>query len=246
MQRVRNRIPTNHNPFYYYDKAIISIDTLKQDSEYRVYLEQAYWDIIIIDECHNVADRGNSMSSSSQRSRLAKLLSTRSDTLIMLSATPHDGRAKSFASLMNMLDPTAISDPEHYGSDDFSSKGLVIRRFKKDIKHQVSDDFRERKVYMHKHDASPAEESAYRELLAIPFTRNGEAVAGRSALLRVGLQKALFSSPAACLKSVAERQRKLIAQQEKSFSEDVADELASLDELANQLEQIVPEQYGKY
>ena len=37
LQRVRNRIPSNHNPFYYYDKSIISIDTLKQDSEYRVY-----------------------------------------------------------------------------------------------------------------------------------------------------------------------------------------------------------------
>lgn len=246
LQRVRNRIPTNHNPFYYYDKTIISIDTLKQDSEYRVYLEQAYWDIIIIDECHNVADRGNSMSSSSQRSRLAKLLSTRSDTLIMLSATPHDGRAKSFASLMNMLDPTAIADTEHYSSDDFSSKGLVIRRFKKDIKHQVSDEFRERKVYMHKHDASPVEESAYRELLTIPFTRNGEAVAGRSALLRVGLQKALFSSPAACLKSVDERQKKLAIQQEKSFSEDVACELSALDELGDRLGQITPDQYGKY
>jgi len=60
------------------------------------------------------------------------------------------------------------------------------------------------------------------------------------------LQKALFSSPAACLKSVAERQRKLMVQQEKSFSEDVAHELAALNELANRLGQIVPEQYGKY
>ena len=60
LQRVRNRIPANHNPFYYYDKSIISIDTLKQDTEYRTYLEQAYWDIIIIDEAHNVAERGTS------------------------------------------------------------------------------------------------------------------------------------------------------------------------------------------
>ena len=69
LQRVRNRIPTNHNPFYYYDKSIISIDTLKQDTEYRTYLEQAYWDIIIIDEAHNVAERGTS----SMRARLASL-----------------------------------------------------------------------------------------------------------------------------------------------------------------------------
>ena len=43
IQCIRSRIPTNHNPFYYYDKAIISIDTLKQDTEYRTYLENAYW-----------------------------------------------------------------------------------------------------------------------------------------------------------------------------------------------------------
>lgn len=52
--------------------------------------------------------------------------------MIMLSATPHDGRAKSFASLMNMLDPTAIADPENYTPEDI--RGLCIRRFKSDVK----------------------------------------------------------------------------------------------------------------
>ncbi|WP_222868253.1 DEAD/DEAH box helicase [Saccharophagus sp. K07] len=127
LQRVRNRIPANHNPFLYFDRSIISIDTLKQDIEYRHHLERAYWDIIIIDEAHNVAERGTH----SQRSRLAKLLATRSDTLIMLSATPHDGRAESFASLVNMLDPTAIASPKDYAQQDYRDKGLVIRRFKK-------------------------------------------------------------------------------------------------------------------
>lgn len=107
IQRMRSKIPSNHNPFYYFDKAIVSIDTLKRDSEYRNYLENAWWDIIVIDEAHNVAERGNHVA---QRARLAKLLSERSDTLIMLSATPHDGRPRSFASLMNMLDPTAIAN----------------------------------------------------------------------------------------------------------------------------------------
>ena len=130
IQRVRSRIPTSHNPFHYYDKAIISIDTLKQDAEYRTYLEQAYWDIIVIDEAHNVADRGaggakggTAHGRTSLRSRLARLLARRSDTLIMLSATPHDGRARSFASLMNMLDATAIADPDNYSRDDFRGKG---------------------------------------------------------------------------------------------------------------------------
>ena len=39
IQKVRNKIPANMNPFFYYDKSIISIDTLKQEARYRSYIE---------------------------------------------------------------------------------------------------------------------------------------------------------------------------------------------------------------
>lgn len=117
LQRVRTRIPSNHNPFHYFDKTIISIDTIKQDGEYRNHLENAWWDIIVIDEAHNVARRGTN----SMRARVAELLSSRSDSLILLSATPHDGRRESFASIMNMLNPTAIKDDSNYGPDDIAA-----------------------------------------------------------------------------------------------------------------------------
>ncbi len=55
IQRIRREIPSNHNPFNYFDRTIISVDTLKRDSEYRHYLEKAWWDLIIIDEAHNVS-----------------------------------------------------------------------------------------------------------------------------------------------------------------------------------------------
>ena len=126
LARVRNRIPSNHNPFNYFDRSIISIDTLKNNLEYRNYLENAWWDIIVIDECHNVAARANEQGKS-RRARLAEKLAGRSDTLILLSATPHDGSARSFASLMALLDPTAISDPDDYTPGDYRDKGLVIR-----------------------------------------------------------------------------------------------------------------------
>jgi hypothetical protein len=83
LQRVRNSIPSNHNPFNFYDRTIISIDTLKNNLEYRNYLENAWWDIIIIDECHNVAARGNE-DGMSRRARLARMLSGRSDTMMLL------------------------------------------------------------------------------------------------------------------------------------------------------------------
>ena len=199
IQRVRSRIPTNYNPFYYYDKAIISIDTLKQDAEYRTYLEEARWDIIVIDEAHNVADRGTG----SLRSRLAKLLARQSDTLIMLSATPHDGKARSFASLVNMLDATAITDLEHYTKDDFRP-GLVIRRFKKDVQEQVREAFSDREVFPRQCLASEAEEAAYDALLAVRIAGHRPDGAGRD-LFAVTLEKALFSSPAACIETLTDR-----------------------------------------
>ena len=203
IQRVRRRIPSNHNPFHYYDKSIISIDTLKQDREYRTYVENAWWDIIVIDEAHNVAERG----SRSLRSQLAKRLAKRSDTLIMLSATPHDGKARSFASLMNMLDPTAIGDPDDFTQEDFQHKGLVIRRFKKDVREQVKESFRDRTIFPESFALSHVEETANEALLEVRV--RGQASGGKRQLFSVTLEKALFSSPAACLETVARRRSQL-------------------------------------
>ena len=242
LQRVRSRIPGNHNPFHYYDKSIVSIDTLKQDNEFKGYLEQADWDIIVIDEAHNVADRGTS----SQRKRLAQLLATRSDTLIMLSATPHDGRARSFASLMNMLDPTAISDPEEYGKADFTDKGLVIRRFKKDIRGQVDSEFKERSVHSLRINASVQEETAYAALLDIPFTYKARFDPDKQGhLIRIGLQKSLFSSPAACAVSVNERLKKL-QEQDPAGNKDIQKEINSLESFKCTLQDIDLPAWSKY
>ena len=240
IQRVRSRIPTNHNPFYYYDKSIISIDTLKQDAEYRTYLEQTRWDIIVIDEAHNVADRGTS----SLRSRLAKRLAKCSDTLIMLSATPHDGRARSFASLVNMLDATAIANPDDYTKEDFRP-GLVIRRFKKDVQAQVRTAFRDRKVYAQDFAASIIEEAAFGALMAVPAAK-GKAARNRD-LFHVTLEKALFSSPAACLETLDERLKRRQGETDNGDVPDaIAAEIAALHELREALEMINPADYAKY
>jgi superfamily II DNA or RNA helicase len=243
LARVRNRIPANHNPFNYFDRSIISVDTLKSNLEYRNYLENAWWDIIVIDECHNVAARG-AETGLSRRARLAKLLASRSDTLMLLSATPHDGSARSFASLMTLLDPTAISDPDDYSPEDFSSKGLVIRRFKKDIKDQVTDDFQERETTCLREPASPLEEEAYRALLDVAFTQAGQHKAGRQQeLQRVGMQKALFSSPAAALDSTSRRIDLLSAK--TSATADERQEVAGLEVHRDALRALTQDPFAK-
>ena len=237
IQKIRASLPSNYNPFFYYDKTIISIDTLKRDVEYRTHLENAYWDIIVIDEAQNVAERGDHQA---QRSRLAQLLADRSDTMIMLSATPHDGRAKSFASLMNMLDPTAIADPNNYTPDDI--KGLCIRRFKKDVKDQVSGSFLERNITLERCHASAQEEYAYDIFADMQLQMDIGKTRGTGQLFKTSLEKSLFSSPAACIKSIEARLKKLY---KKYGANDIKD-IRLLEELKDALEKIKPVDFMRY
>lgn len=237
IQKIRASLPSNYNPFFYYDKTIVSIDTLKRDVEYRTHLENAYWDIIVIDEAQNVAERGDHQA---QRSRLAKLLADRSDTMIMLSATPHDGRAKSFASLMNMLDPTAIADPNNYTPDDI--KGLCIRRFKKDVKDQVSGSFLERNITLERCHASVREEYAYDIFADMQLEMDLGKTRGTGQLFKTSLEKSLFSSPAACIKSIETRLKKLY----KKYDADDIKDIRQLEELKSALEMITPNDFMRY
>src|SRR5262245_2880574 len=103
IRRMRNQIPAHYNVFDQFDRSIVSIDTLKQDSQIRAAIEQSSWDLIIIDEAHNAAKRVRGGGNLSLRSKLAKLLSRKADSLLLLTATPHDGSRESFASLIEML-----------------------------------------------------------------------------------------------------------------------------------------------
>lgn len=236
IQRIRKRIPANHNPFYYYDKTIISIDTLKRGAEYRTYIEDANWDIVVVDEAQNAAKRGDSES---QRHRLVDRLSRSCDTMIMLSATPHDGSPESFASLMNMLDPTAIANPEDYSRDDID--GLFIRRFKGDIKHQVDSAFLDRDIGICAAESTPEEEAVYDELADAEFAAIDEEGSGDT-LFRTTLEKALFSSPMACLETVENRIDRLYEEDEAGYQHDIQ----QLQSIAKRLRRIGPEQFSKY
>lgn len=236
IHKIRSQLPSNFNPFFYYDKTIVSIDTLKRDIEYRTHLENAYWDIIVIDEAQNVAERGEHQ----QRNRLAKLLADRSDTMIMLSATPHDGRARSFASLMNMLDPTAIANPDDYTKDDI--KGLCIRRFKQDVKNQVNGTFLERNFELEKCHASMLEEAAYDVFSDMKLQMDENKKTGAGQLFKTSLEKSLFSSPAACIKSIDERLNKL----KKKYTSEQIKDINLLEKLKASLEMISPKDFSRY
>ena len=237
IQRIRQYISTNQNPFHYYDKTIVSIDTLKNDRDYRFYLDNASWDIIVIDECQNVAERAKG-SQKSQRAKLADRLSTRSETLILLSATPHDGKPESFASLMNMLDPTAIANPSKYIKEDI--KDLYVRRFRKDVLDDLRSNVKERDTKYVDCKANKVEERIFAQLkdLKLPDS-DSNAKAGQ--LFKTTLAKSLLSSPMAALETVNNRLKSL----QLSVSKSSAD-ISALQELKPFLEAINKSDFSKY
>lgn len=158
----------------------------------------------------------------------------------MLSATPHDGRAKSFASLMNMLDPTAIADPENYTPEDI--KGLCIRRFKNDVKDQVNGSFLERQVTLEHCHASAQEEHAFDLLAEMQLEMDAGKAKNTGRLFKTNLEKSLFSSPAACCKSIEARLKKLY----KKYTVDDISDIRLLEELHTALGQVTPENFTRY
>ena len=241
IQQVRAQIPLNHNPFDQFEKAIISIDTLKNDLQYRTALERAWWDIIIIDEAHNVAERRGA-GGVSQRSQLAERFASRSDALVLLSATPHDGSRQSFASLMRMLDPTSIADPNNYGPDDI--KGLFLRRFRTTpaVKAALKSKIKPRVTKRITFAPSPVEENAYGILARLNLREDAQAQKKGHRLFKTLLEKALFSSPAACAETI-EKRLKTLASDEATAS--MQDEFA-LKELLDAVLAIDPDAFSKY
>jgi ERCC4-related helicase len=235
IERVQRRIPANMNPFYVYDRVIISIDTLKRDEKYRRFLSACRWDAIVIDECQHVAERSVAHGSVSQRARLAKLLASTADALILTSATPHDGRPESFASLMNLLDPTAV--PDVAALEPETVKRLVVRRFKKDIEHEVGEQFRDRELIPHRVSANPHEEALLDALAQASFRTIGRTGTGsRGALFQTLLRKAALSSSNAVASTIDNRLAELLRSKKVAEADAKADRatLQHLHTLANQ------------
>jgi superfamily II DNA or RNA helicase len=242
IQRVQSRIPSNMNPFYFYDRVIISVDTLKRDEKYRRYLEESRWDVVVVDECQNVAVRGRSAADRSQRSRLAQLLGRTSDALILTSATPHDGRPESFASLMNLLEPTAVADPSNFVKEDVEE--FFLRRFKKDIRHEVEGSFKEREVKLHKLPASSPEDDTFELLSKVEFRTIDHRRQSRGILFRTLLLKSFLSSPAACASTIENRLAKEALEDETDA--DVQHDRAVLTDLAAALEGVTIAEFRKF
>ena len=117
------RLTDNDDVYSQYDQVISPMDSIKplekhvgwseekvqQYNEERIYsIINSGWDLIIIDEAHRVAGSTSEVA----RYKLGYLLSQASQYLLLLSATPHNGKTEPFLRLIRLLDEEAFPNAQ--------------------------------------------------------------------------------------------------------------------------------------
>jgi ERCC4-related helicase len=238
IERIQREIPAGRNPFTYFKRVIVSIDTLKNTDQYKHHLERINWDAVVIDESHNLINRG------SLRNQLAQILAPRTDALILASATPHNGDAKSFAELISLLDPAAIRDPEHYRAEDIEH--LFIRRTKisPEVREQMKGQWADRGPSQSvRCAATPAEEKIFEELAAVWLPGETGTSVSSVPLFPYTLLKSFLSSHAALKATVAARIKTL---EKKDDPTATRAELAALRTLQDLVEPLTEADSAKF
>lgn len=113
------RLTDSDDVYGQYDQVISPMDSIKplekragwsdekveKYNEERIYsIINSGWDLVIIDEAHRVAGSSGEVA----RYKLGNLLSQASPYLLLLSATPHNGKTEPFLRLVRLLDADAF------------------------------------------------------------------------------------------------------------------------------------------
>jgi ERCC4-related helicase len=130
LDEVRRSTELGAIPFDHISLGLASIDFLKQEKVLQE-LERSSYDVVVVDEAHHCMEVGGDDRDASLRRKLAEVLARRSDTLILATATPHDGNDRSFASICELLDPSLVDGCGVLRGDRYRQH--VVRRLKKHI-----------------------------------------------------------------------------------------------------------------
>ena len=105
MSRAKVEESRTGNPFLERNLMIARLDQISRADELRAKLEMAEWDLVIVDEAHKMSAHlyGNELKRT-KRFLLGEVLRDRARHLLLLSATPHNGKNEDFLAFLTLLD----------------------------------------------------------------------------------------------------------------------------------------------
>ncbi|MCB9636506.1 MAG: DEAD/DEAH box helicase [Sandaracinus sp.] len=212
VKRSRRERGLHANPWTSFPRLIASIDWAKQGEGIRLVRDvlppqptfPRRFDMLVVDEAHNVAPTVGKYAVESLRTRLVRLLAPHFQHKLFLTATPHDGYTESFTALLELLDDQRFSRNILPPEDQLAR--VMVRRLKSDLV-----DAKGKKLYPERRLEAlnveyTAEEREARQLLEQYIAsreKQDEREGAASHFVHQLLRKRLASSPAAFMSTLA-------------------------------------------
>lgn len=140
-EALRRRLGLDANPWRSFSRIIASYHYLRQDDILEQFLAASKapegsphlpWDLLIVDECHNLMP--SAFGDDSDLCRMLRILAPQFEHRLFLSATPHNGHTRCFTGLLEILDPVRFSQTDQLKPAERERvQQIVLRRLKRDI-----------------------------------------------------------------------------------------------------------------
>ena len=221
------------NPWTHFPRLITSIDFLKRERPLRLFSEvlppngeptyPRKFDLLIVDEAHNVAPSGKGQyATDSQRTLALRRLAPHFEHKLFLSATPHNGYSESFTALLELLDNQRFARGVKVNREQLHA--VMVRRLKSELppRWDGTPRFPRRVLEPIEVHYSAEEREAHRLLQAYTHSRlaktSDEVEKYASEFVLKLLKKRLFSSPEAFATTLRQHEHSLANARRRSTS----------------------------
>lgn len=221
--RLDREIQGDVSVYEYYPYQIISIDYIKSDQRRQVFVHQCP-EMVIVDEVHTCARPAGANKNQQQRHSLIHDIANKDNQhLILLTATPHSGKATEFQSLLGLINPgfESIDLPTATGKDRKDVAKYFVQRRRADVEKWMNEDtiFPKREADEIDYNLTPKYQNFYSDILSFAngLTKTGEVHKGRKRLkywTALGLLRGVMSSPAAGIEMLRNRIKNTVDNEE--------------------------------
>lgn len=242
------------NEWGLYETVIVSLDLVKPrnaddlgselSSRFGMILAAGKWDLVIFDEAHRLSR--DAMGRTTLRFRLARSLREQTDSMVLLTGTPHQGDVGRFQNLLKLARPDLQESIDEIEIDPSIVPEIVLRNRKIDVV-DAEGNFIFRGVLVRRAEIPSSPEAAELERRLAAYLRRGyragDEMGGRSGraigFVMTIYRKLASSSVWALYVSMTKRRQRLLGEipvgpSENVFEADVETEVAEdADDLAD-------------
>jgi superfamily II DNA or RNA helicase len=207
------------NSFEDNHQLIVRLDQMARNEDLQEKLCAAGWDLVVFDEAHKLAAHffGSKLETTG-RFRFAERLGRDTRHLLLMTATPHNGKEEDFQLFLSLLDSDRFYGKFRDGVHKVDTCDLMRRMVKEEmVKFDGTPLFPERRAYTVNYILSDAEATLYEAVTEYVQTEMGKADQldgqrrGSVGFALTTLQRRLASSPEAIYQSLRRRRERLSA-----------------------------------